>query len=103
FRLREDALTLLRLGHLLGPAEEVGSEGFVVILQSSIGRFGILVDELAGEQELVIKAVHDRWIRTSLVAGASRLGGGALALSLDVLAVHRAALGRGLPGGPPGA
>jgi chemotaxis protein histidine kinase CheA len=53
------------------------------------------VDALLGEQELVIKAVHDRWIRTPLVAGASVLGGGVLALILDVLAVHRTALGGG--------
>jgi two-component system chemotaxis sensor kinase CheA len=57
------------------------------------------VDEVIGEQELVIKAVHDRWIRTSLVAGASVLGGGTLALILDVLAIHRAALGGGAPRG----
>src|SRR5262249_20341957 len=101
FRLRDATLSLVRLGTLLGPDGGAPAEGgFVVVLQSSVGRFGILVDELVGEQELVIKAVHDRWIRTSLVAGASVLGGGTLALILDVLAVHRVALGHGVPGAP---
>ncbi|HEX6739357.1 MAG TPA: chemotaxis protein CheA, partial [Vicinamibacteria bacterium] len=95
FRLREAALGLVRLGPLLGLADVPGGAGYVVVLQASSGRFGVLVEELLGEQELVIKAVHDRWIRTPLVAGASVLGRGALALILDVLSVHRAALGRG--------
>ncbi|HZM52286.1 MAG TPA: chemotaxis protein CheA [Vicinamibacteria bacterium] len=98
FRLRDAALGLVALGTLLEGAPEAGP-GFVIVLQSSVGRFGILVDEVIGEQELVIKAVHDRWIRTSLVAGASVLGGGTLALILDVLAIHRAALGGGAPRG----
>jgi two-component system chemotaxis sensor kinase CheA len=95
FRLRDAALGLVRLGTLLEGGEDGPAGAFVIVLHSSLGRFGVLVDELVGEQELVIKAVHDRWIRTSLVAGASTLGGGTLALILDVLAVHRAALGDG--------
>jgi two-component system chemotaxis sensor kinase CheA len=95
FRLRDAALGLVRLGPMLDAGEHGPAAEFVIVLQSSLGRFGLLVDELVGEQELVIKAVHDRWIRTSLVAGASTLGGGTLALILDVLAVHRAAVGDG--------
>jgi chemosensory pili system protein ChpA (sensor histidine kinase/response regulator) len=64
----------------------------VVVVQSAAGRFGLRVDELAGEHELVIKAVHDRFIRTPLVAGVAVLGGGLLVLILDVPAVYRAAL-----------
>jgi two-component system, chemotaxis family, sensor kinase CheA len=97
FRLRDAALGLVRLGPLLGLADVPEGTGYVVVLQASSGSFGVLVEELMGEQELVIKAVHDRWIRTPLVAGASVLGRGALALILDVLSVHRAALGRGGP------
>jgi two-component system, chemotaxis family, sensor kinase CheA len=95
FRLRDAALGLVRLGPLLGLPDVPEGAGYVVVLQASSGTFGVLVEELMGEQELVIKAVHDRWIRTPLVAGASVLGRGALALILDVLSVHRAALGRG--------
>jgi two-component system chemotaxis sensor kinase CheA len=93
--LRDATLGLARLGRLLGLPESDPRSGYVLVLQSSAGRFGLLVDDLVGEQELVIKAVHDRWVRTPLVAGASVLGRGALALILDVLAVHRASLGNG--------
>jgi two-component system, chemotaxis family, sensor kinase CheA len=94
FRLRESALSLVHLGSLLGLAREAGNGDYVIVLQTSAGRFGIRVDDLVGEEELVIKAVHDRWVRTPLVAGAAVVGGGALVLILDALAVYRAALGR---------
>lgn len=92
FRLREAAVGLVHLGPLLGLASVPDGAGYVIVLRTGTGTFGVLVEELLGEQELVIKAVHDRWIRTPLVAGASVLGGGSLALILDVLSVHRAAL-----------
>ncbi len=92
FRLREEVLGLVHIRRLLGK-ECTGPDAtsFVIVLQREEGRFGILVDELLGEQELVIKAVHDSWIRTPLVAGASVVGG-ALVLILDVLSIYRAAL-----------
>jgi two-component system chemotaxis sensor kinase CheA len=93
--LRDATLGLARLDRLMGLGGSDGADGYVLVLQSSAGRFGLLVDELIGEQELVIKAVHDRWVRTPLVAGASVLGRGSLALILDVLAVHRASFAQG--------
>jgi two-component system chemotaxis sensor kinase CheA len=91
FRLREEVLGLVRIGRLLGQEGAASPSSFVIVLQREEGRFGILVDDLLGEQELVIKAVHDSWVRTPLVAGASVVGG-ALVLILDVLSVYRAAL-----------
>jgi two-component system chemotaxis sensor kinase CheA len=91
FRLREEVLGLVRIGRLLGQEGAGSPSSFVIVLQREAGRFGILVDDLLGEQELVIKAVHDSWVRTPLVAGASVVGG-ALVLILDVLSVYRAAL-----------
>jgi two-component system, chemotaxis family, sensor kinase CheA len=91
FRLRNEVLSLVRPLDLPGPA----AGEFVVVVQCSAGRFGLRVDELLGEHELVIKAVHDRWIRTALVAGAAVLPGGGLVLILDVAAVYRSAVAAG--------
>jgi two-component system chemotaxis sensor kinase CheA len=91
FRLREEVLGLVRIGRLLGQEGADCTSSFVIVLQREEGRFGILVEDLLGEQELVIKAVHDSWVRTPLVAGASVVGG-ALVLILDVLSIYRAAL-----------
>jgi two-component system chemotaxis sensor kinase CheA len=93
-RLRDQVLGLVRLRQLLGfPTRP--NRGYVMVLQCSGGQFGVVADEMCGEQELVIKRVHDKWIRTSLVAGASIVGGGVPTLILDVLSVYRAALARG--------
>ena len=89
-RLREQVMGLVRLARLLG-LPEADTPGYVMVLQCGAGRFGVLVDEMCGQQELVIKRVHDRWVRTPLVAGASIVGGGLPTLILDVLSIYRAA------------
>lgn len=91
FQWRDTALGLLELADLLGEPAAAPGSGFVLLLRGATGPFGAHVDALLGEQELVIKAVHDRFIRTPLVAGAAVLGGGVAVLILDVLAVQRAA------------
>ncbi len=93
-RLRDQVLGLVRLSRLLG-LPDGPLQGFVMILQCGFGNFGVLADEMCGEQELVIKRVHDRFIKTPLIAGASIVGGGVPTLILDVLAVYRSALSQG--------
>ena len=50
-------------------------------------RFGLIVDKLVGEEELVIKALADRLVATELVSGASILGDGSVVLILNIAAV----------------
>jgi two-component system chemotaxis sensor kinase CheA len=95
FRRRDQVIGLVRLSRLLGLPQGDGP-GYVMVLRCGGSRFGLLVDEMVGEQELVIKRVHDRWIRTPLVAGASIVGGGVPTLILDVLSVYRCALSQGV-------
>jgi two-component system chemotaxis sensor kinase CheA len=46
-----------------------------------------VVDRLAGEQELVIKALDDMLVSTELVSGASVLGDGRVVLILNISTV----------------
>ena len=50
-------------------------------------KFGLIVDELEGEEELVIKALDDHAVSTDLVSGASILGDGRVVLILNLSAV----------------
>jgi two-component system chemotaxis sensor kinase CheA len=50
-------------------------------------RFGLIVDGLIGEEELVIKAFEDHLVASELVSGASILGDGTVVLILNVPAV----------------
>lgn len=58
--------------------------GVVVLIESSNKRFGILVDGLAGQQQVVIKSLEKHYRRVPGVAGATIMGDGSVALILDV-------------------
>lgn len=92
-RLREQVLTLVRLNSLSRiHALEVAPDGkkkrnFVIVIGAAEKRFGLIVDNLVGEEELVIKALPTEIISSDLVSGASILGDGTVVLILNVPAV----------------
>ena len=60
---------------------------FVIVISSGGRRFGLIVDSLMGEEELVIKALEDQLVTSPLLSGASILGDGTVVLILNVPAV----------------
>ncbi len=92
-RLREQVLTLVRLNslsqiHALEPQPEGKKKrNFVIVIGAAEKRFGLVVDNLVGEEELVIKALPSEIISSDLVSGASILGDGTVVLILNVPAV----------------
>lgn len=88
FQLREQILTLIRLDRL-GPREggQCLKRTFVIVIGAGSRRFGLAVDSLMGEDELVIKALEDQLVTSPLVSGASILGDGTVVLILNVPAV----------------
>jgi two-component system chemotaxis sensor kinase CheA len=88
FQLREQVLTLVRLERLESkPKAERAKRLFVVVIGVGNRKFGLIVDSLMGEEELVIKALEDRLVTSALVSGASILGDGTVVLILNVPAV----------------
>jgi len=88
FQLREEVLTLVRLERLeSSAAHERSKRVFVIVIASGTRRFGLVVDTLIGEEELVIKALEDRLVTSPLVSGASILGDGTVVLILNIPAV----------------
>lgn len=87
-KLRDDVLPLLRLGSApeIGP-ESARQKAFVLVIHHGERKFGVIVNELAGEEELVIKALDDQLIKTDLVSGASLLGDGRVVLILNLVAL----------------
>jgi len=89
-QLRNQVLPLLRLGR--PGAAAVGSELksaklFVLVITVGEKKYGLIVDALEGEEELVIKALDDQTFATDLVNGASILGDGKVVLILNLPAV----------------
>ncbi|HKT24613.1 MAG TPA: chemotaxis protein CheA [Terriglobales bacterium] len=93
-QLRDQVLTLVRMNQLVkrGPVP-VSKKIFIVVVGIGDRRFGLIVDRLVGEEELVIKALDNEIAATELVSGASILGDGSVVLILNLSAVV-ARLGR---------
>ncbi|HUK86175.1 MAG TPA: chemotaxis protein CheA [Terriglobales bacterium] len=103
WQLRDQILTLVRLGRLAGRGRAARNKRlFVVVIAMGDRRFGLVVDQLVGEEELVIKALDDNLVATDLVSGASILGDGAVVLILNIPAVI-ARLGKSAGAALPGA
>jgi two-component system, chemotaxis family, sensor kinase CheA len=90
-RLRNQVLSLVRLNTLKGihavePAKK-SNKHFVIVIGAAEKRFGLVVDQLVGEEELVIKALPADIVASDLVSGASILGDGTVVLILNVPAV----------------
>jgi two-component system chemotaxis sensor kinase CheA len=93
-RLRDQLLTIVRLNRLdhiravaATPASPTKKTRFVIVIGAAEKRFGLLVDSLVGEEELVIKALPSDIVSSDLVSGASILGDGTVVLILNVPAV----------------
>jgi two-component system chemotaxis sensor kinase CheA len=91
-QLRNEVLMLLHLHRLEKDQPETGKM-FVVVISTGERKFGLVVDYLVGEEELVIKAMDDHLVATDLVSGASILGDGTVVLILNLSSVV-AKLGR---------
>jgi two-component system chemotaxis sensor kinase CheA len=87
-RLRDEVITLTRLSRMMPEAREASiSKFFVVVVGLGERKFGLIVDKLVGEDELVIKGMDDQLVATDLVSGASILGDGTIVLILNIPAL----------------
>ncbi len=92
-RVRGEYLPLFSLNQLLriGAEPMPPERGIVVILESEGKSFALQVDELVGQQQVVIKSLEQNFRRIDGIAGATIMGDGSVALILDVDALPRLA------------
>lgn len=84
--VRGQSIPLLRLHRLFAvrPRSEDPTRGLVVIVEHEGRRAALLVDELLGQQQVVIKSLETHFRKVEGLAGATILGDGRVALILDV-------------------
>ena len=86
--LRNEVLPLIRLEKILGceqsAIQTVDDEISIVIVESSGRKAGLVVDQVVGQQEVVIKQIGSLLKGIKGFAGATILGDGRVALILDV-------------------
>lgn len=68
--------------------------GIVTIVQSEgAGRVGLVIDQLLGQQQVVVKSLEANYERVEGISGATILGNGRVALILDVARLNESANG----------
>jgi two-component system chemotaxis sensor kinase CheA len=82
--LREEVLPLLRMRSLMGLPPSDSPKEQVIVIEMGDKHAGLIVDELAGQQEIVVKQFDGVRGALALFSGATILGDGAPALILDV-------------------
>jgi two-component system chemotaxis sensor kinase CheA len=87
--LRGDAVPYVRLRHFFGFGERSDSRELVVVVQHQQRRAGLVVDEIYGEAQTVIKPLGSLLRGMPGVTGTAVMGSGAVAMVLDAGAIFR--------------
>ncbi|TCZ24253.1 chemotaxis protein CheA [Pantoea agglomerans] len=83
--VRGEYLPLIRLRERLRVSDPTESaDGIVVIVQSAGYRYALCVDQLIGQQQVVVKNLEQNYRKVQGISAATILGNGSVALILDV-------------------
>jgi two-component system chemotaxis sensor kinase CheA len=91
FSFRGTYLPVIRLHEVFGiePRTRQLHEGLVVVVEGEGRRVGLFVDDLLGQQQVVIKSLETNYGHVEGVSGATILGDGSVALILDLAGLIR--------------
>ncbi len=86
FNLRGEWVPMVRLYDVFGVQPEFTdpSQALLVIVEAEGKRVALFVDELTGQQQVVIKSLEQNYRKVEGIAGATILGDGQVALILDI-------------------
>jgi len=69
--LRDTNIPLVRVGNFLGITKEGGRAKYVIVVGLAEKRLGLVVDDLKGQQDIVIKSIGKRLKNIGVIAGAT--------------------------------
>ncbi len=86
YRVRDEYVPVVRLHELFGIEPRAGAleDGIIVLVEAEGRRLGLFVDELLGQQQVVIKSLETNFRQVPGLSGATILGDGTVALIIDV-------------------
>ena len=87
FKLREEYIPIIKLHEVFGNNQQDStelSEGLLVIVEADGEHVGLFVDDLLGQQQVVIKSLKTNYKKIEGFSGATILGDGSVALILDM-------------------
>lgn len=90
-KVRGEYLPLIPLYQMFGiePCHTDPSQGIVVILESEGRKAALFVDDLVGQQQIVVKNLESNYRKVAGISGATILGDGGVSLIIDVAALLR--------------
>jgi two-component system chemotaxis sensor kinase CheA len=90
-RVRGEYLPLVALHQVfeVTDARTEPTQGIITIIQSEGRRFAMLIDELVGQQQVVVKNLETNYRKVHGISAATILGDGSVALIVDVAALNR--------------
>jgi two-component system, chemotaxis family, sensor kinase CheA len=90
-KIREDYLPILRLARIFPPQKGIGEPGTIAVVVETDGSYAALVvDEIVGQQQVVVKSLEANFRRVPGLSGATVMADGSVALILDVSHLARA-------------
>jgi two-component system chemotaxis sensor kinase CheA len=86
YRLRDDYLPIIRLHEAFGvvPDSRHLEDGLLMVVEGNGQKAGLLVDDLLGQQQVVIKSLETNFKKVAGISGATILGDGTVALIIDI-------------------
>jgi len=86
FKLRDQYLPIIRLHEVFGIDNAIDEfeKGLLVVVEGGGQRVGLFVDELLGQQQVVIKSLETNFKKMAGISGATILGDGSVAVIIDI-------------------
>lgn len=90
-KVRDEYLPVIAIHEVLDVQGAITdpTKSIAVIVQGEGRRYAMLVDELIGQQQVVVKNLEDNYRKVPGVSAATILGDGSVSLILDITALHR--------------
>lgn len=95
FELRGEYVPILRMHEFFGIEGDFAQDlenGILVVVEGDGKKCGLFVDQLLGQQQIVIKSLETNFVRIQGLSGATIFGDGSVALILDIPGMVRQAI-----------
>lgn len=89
YNWRQDAFPIIDLRKRFGVQNDTEADQIpLVVFKNGYGKMGLIVDELIGQEEVVIKQINPAFPNNPTIAGAAILGDGEIALMINVHSIQ---------------
>ena len=90
-QLRDDYIPIIRLDEIFNLQRdfEESGETMLFIVEADNEKIGLVVDDLLGQQQVVIKSLEQNYQKVSGISGATILGDGTVALIIDTSSIGK--------------